>query len=549
MVDAELVAERHPRPEGQHADLKTATPETSIFHAADRTLIRVLLGSVVETSDTVAATRSRKAKIDAIASLLRACEPGEVPTVVYFLTGEPRQGRIGVGWRTLADARRESADPEDDRPSTVTVADLDAALDGIAQTTGPGSAGARRGRLADLFARTTASEADFVFRLLTGELRQGALAGIMADAVARAAGVPPSDVRRAAMLGGDLAETARRALEGGAAALADVGLVVLRPVQPMLAATAPDVAQALDATGPASVEWKLDGARLQVHRAGDDVRVFTRNLNDVTARVPEVVEIALALPGHSFVLDGEAIGLSEDALPRRFQDTMSRFGTDAAGNHEMTLAAFFFDVLHVDGEDVIDRPLRERAPILRDLVGEWRVPAVETDDVAVADAFLSDALTTGHEGVMVKALDAAYEAGRRGASWRKVKPVRTLDLVVLAAEWGHGRRRGRLSNIHLGARDPESGGFVMVGKTFKGMTDELLAWQTERFQDLAVEHDDYVVRIAPELVVEIALDGVQVSTRYPGGVALRFARVRGYRPDKDASDADTIDAVRALLAR
>jgi ATP-dependent DNA ligase I len=509
----------------------------------------VLLGSVVETSERVAATRSRKAKIDAIASLLRVCEPGEVPTVVCFLTGEPRQGRIGVGWATLADARRDAGDPEGDRRSTVSVAELDAALDRIQVTTGSGSAGARRRLLAELFARTTAAEADFVWRLLAGELRQGALAGIMADAIARAAGVPPTAVRRAAMLRGDLAETARRALEGGAPALAEVGLEVLRPVQPMLAATAGNVAEALDATGPASVEWKLDGARIQVHRAGEEVRVFTRNLNDVTARVPEVVEIARALPSRAFVLDGEAIGLSDDALPRRFQDTMSRFGTDDAGAHEMTLAAFFFDVLHVDGKDVIDRPLRERAPILRDLVGEWRVPAIETDDIAVADAFLSDALATGHEGVMVKALDATYEAGRRGATWRKVKPVRTLDLVVLAAEWGHGRRRGRLSNIHLGARDPQSGEFVMVGKTFKGMTDELLAWQTERFQELAVARDDYVVHVAPELVVEIALDGVQVSTRYPGGVALRFARVRGYRPDKNTSDADTIDAVRALLAR
>jgi DNA ligase-1 len=529
--------------------LEATTAETSIFHDADRTLIRVLLGSVVETSETVAATRSRTAKIDAIASRLRACDPAEVVTVVCFLTGEPRQGRIGVGWATLADARRAAGDAEAGRPRTVTVAELDVALDKIAATTGSGSAGTRRRLLAELFARMTPAEADFVFRLLTGELRQGALAGIMTDAIARAADVPATDVRRAAMLGGDLAETARRALAGGGRALADVGLEVLRPVQPMLAATAASVAEALDATGPASVEWKLDGARIQAHRAGDEVRVFTRNLNDVTGRVPELVEIVRSLPARSFVIDGEAIGLSEEALPRRFQDTMRRFGADDARAHEMTLAAFFFDVLHVDGNDVIDRPLRERAPILRDLVGEWRVPAVETDDRAVADAFLADALATGHEGVMVKALAAPYEAGRRGATWRKVKPVRTLDLVVLAAEWGHGRRRGWLSNIHLGARDPESGGFVMVGKTFKGMTDELLGWQTERFQQIAVARDDYVVHLAPELVVEIALDGVQVSTRYPGGVALRFARVRAYRPDKSAADADTIDAVRALLAR
>jgi DNA ligase-1 len=509
----------------------------------------VLLGSVVETSATVAATRSRKAKIDAIAALLRACEPDEVTTIVCFLTGEPRQGRIGVGWATLADARRHESARDGEHPAAVTVAELDDVLDRIEETTGSGSAGTRRQLLGELFARTTPAEADFVFRLLTGELRQGALAGIMADAIARAAEVPAADVRRAAMLGGNLGETARRALEGGAPALAEVGLQVLRPVQPMLAATAATVAEALAATGPASVEWKLDGARIQLHRTAREIRVFTRNLNDVTARVPEVVEIARALPAQSFVLDGEAIGLSDDALPHRFQDTMSRFGTDDATAHEMRLAAFFFDVLHVDGEDVIDRPLRERVPILRDLAGPWRVPSVETDDADVADAFLTDALETGHEGVMVKSLAATYEAGRRGATWRKVKPVRTLDLVVLAAEWGHGRRRGWLSNIHLGARDPDAGGFVMVGKTFKGMTDELLAWQTARFQELAVAREEHVVHLAPELVVEIALDGVQVSTRYPGGVALRFARVRGYRPDKNADDADTIDAVRALLER
>jgi DNA ligase-1 len=350
------------------------------------------------------------------------------------------------------------------------------------------------------------------------------------------------------MLGGDLADTARRALAGGAAALAEVRLQVLRPVQPMLAATATSVAGALTDTGAASVEWKLDGARIQVHRLGNDVRVFTRNLNDVTERVPEVVDVARSFAARSFVLDGEAIGLADDALPRRFQDTMSRFGRDDAASHDLTLAPFFFDVLHLDGDDLLDRPLAERSAILTALTGAWRVPAVETDDAAVGEAFLADALATGHEGVMVKALDSLYEAGRRGASWRKVKPVRTLDLVVLAAEWGHGRRRGWLSNLHLGARDPESGEFVMVGKTFKGLTDELLTWQTAQLQEIVARRDDYTVYVRPELVVEIALDGAQVSTRYPGGVALRFARVRGYRPDKSPQDADTIDAVRALLA-
>jgi DNA ligase 1 len=511
----------------------------------------MLLDLVVRASETVAATRSRKAKIDALASLLTEAnaglagsDAGEVATVVCLLTGEPRQGRIGVGWATLSAARDHVAAQE---TPTVTVADLDAALDRIAVTTGPGSAAARQAILGGIFERATEGEAGFIVRLLTGELHQGALAGIMADAIARAAQVPADAVRRAAMLGGDLADTASRALTGGADALAAVHLEVLRPVQPMLAATAANVAEALGATGPASVEWKLDGARIQVHREGDDVRVFTRNLTDVTARLPEVVEAARGFAAGSFVLDGEAISLSEDALPRRFQDTMSRFGADDVTKHSLTLAAFFFDVLHIDGDDLLDRPLLERATILEDLVGRFRVPAIETDDAAKAEAFLADSLATGHEGVMVKALDSRYDAGRRGAAWRKVKPVRTLDLVVLAAEWGHGRRRGWLSNLHLGAREPESGEFVMVGKTFKGLTDELLTWQTEQLQEIAARTDDFTVYVRPELVVEIALDGVQVSKRYPGGVALRFARVRGYRPDKSAADADTIDAVRALL--
>jgi DNA ligase 1 len=528
--------------------LEAAAAEASIFHESDRTLTGVLLSVVVDTSRAVAATRSRTAKIEALAMLLAQCAPNEIPIAVCLLTGEPRQGRIGVGWSTLSAARAGTGAAGAAASPSVTVAELDDALDRVAATTGPGSAGARQTMLAALFGRMTDAEADFVVRLLTGELHQGALAGLMADAIARAAAVPAAAVRRAAMLGGDLAETARRALAGGAEALAGVHLEVLRPVQPMLAASAANVAEALVATGMASVEWKLDGARIQVHRDGDAVRVFTRNLNDVTARVPEVVEVARSFAARAFVLDGETIGVADDALPRRFQDTMSRFGRDDATSHSLTLAAFFFDVLHLDGADLLDRPLAERAEILAALVGDWRVPAIETDDPAAAEAFLADALATGHEGVMVKALDSPYDAGRRGASWRKVKPVRTLDLVVLAAEWGHGRRRGWLSNLHLGARDPERDRFVMVGKTFKGLTDELLTWQTERLQELATERDDHVVHVRPELVVEIALDGVQVSTRYASGVALRFARVRGYRPDKSPADADTIDAVRALLA-
>jgi len=510
----------------------------------------VLLRAVVETSRAVAETRSRKAKVEALAAVLRACGPEEIPIVVNFLTGEPRQGRIGIGWASLSAARDagiSSSHQPEEAGTGLTVIELDHALDRIARTTGAGSVAARHAELGALFARASAEEAEFVVRLLTGELRQGALAGLMSDAIALAAQVPVSAVRRAAMLGGDLADTAQRALTCGEAALTAVGLQVLRPVQPMLAASAASVDEALSAVGRASVEWKLDGARIQVHRDGDEVRAFTRNLNDVTARVPEVVEIVRAFAARTFVLDGEAIGLTEEALPRRFQDTMSRFGTDDAASHVMTLAPFFFDVLHLDGEDLLDRPLVERAAVLTDLVGEWRVPAVETDDPDIAAAFLADALATGHEGVMVKALDSRYEAGRRGAAWRKVKPVRTLDLVVLAAEWGHGRRRGWLSNLHLGARDPDTGGFVMVGKTFKGLTDQLLTWQTARLQEIATQRDDYTVYVRPELVIEIAVDGVQASTRYAGGVALRFARVRSYRPDKTAADADTIDTVRSLL--
>jgi ATP-dependent DNA ligase I len=505
----------------------------------------VLLTSVVDTSAAVGATRSRKTKVDALATLLRACSPDEVTVVVCLLTGEPRQGRIGVGWSTLSTARTEIASAAE---ASITIAELDDTLDRIATTSGPGSVGARRTILRELFRRATAAEADFVVRLLTGELRQGALAGLMADAIARAAAVPLDAVRRAAMLGGDLADTARRALAGGEPALTEVRLQILRPVQPMLAATATSVAEALTATGAASVEWKLDGARIQVHRDGNDVRVFTRNLNDVTDRLPEVVEVVRSFAARRLVLDGEAIGMADDALPRRFQDTMSRFGRDDATTHDLTLAPFFFDVLHLDDDDLLGRPLAERSAALTELAGPWRVPAIETDDATIAESFLADALATGHEGVMVKALDSRYEAGRRGASWRKVKPVRTLDLVVLAAEWGHGRRRGWLSNLHLGARDPESGEFVMVGKTFKGLTDDVLTWQTAKLQEIVARRDDYTVYVRPELVVEIALDGVQASTRYPGGVALRFARVRAYRPDKTPADADAIDAVRALLA-
>jgi len=497
------------------------------------------LAEVVAASAAVAATRSRKAKVTALADLLRRLEPEEVEPAVGFLVGRPRQGRIGVGWRTAYGIEATPA-----ATPSITVLELDASLTALASTAGPGSVAARQALLADLFGRATAAEADFVRRLLVGELRQGALAGIMTDAVAVAAEVPLPLVRRAAMLSGDLGRTAALALSGGAPALEAVGLTVLHPVEPMLAATAEGVAAAIGLTGPASVEWKLDGARVQVHRAGDEVRIYTRNLNDVTDRLPGVVAAVRAMPVTRVVLDGEVLGVDDDARPKAFQDTMSAFGRERPGAAD-GLRVRFFDVLHRDGADLIDEPLHVRQAHLDAVAGELVVPRTVTDDPAAAEAALEVALAEGHEGVMVKALDSTYEAGRRGGAWRKVKPVHTLDLVVLAAEWGHGRRQGWLSNLWLGARDPADG-FVMVGKTFKGLTDELLAWQTEALLAREVRRDGIVVHVRPELVVEIAVDGVQASTRYPGGVALRFARVKGYRPDKDPSEADLIDAVRAL---
>jgi DNA ligase-1 len=504
----------------------------------------VLFADLVATSAAVAATPKRGEKIEHLAELLRRLAPDEVAPAVSFLSGELPLGRIGVGWSTLSRAAASGSAAV----ATLSIEDVARFSSDVLATVGSGSAAARASRIAAFFARATACEGDFLARLLVGELRQGALAGLMSDAVARAAGVSSAAVRRAAMLSGDLARAAQIALGEGERGLAAVALEVGRPVLPMLAATSADPASALAATGAASVEWKIDGARVQVHAAGDEVRIFTRNLNEVTERLPEVVAIAASLDVASAVLDGEVLGLHEDEAPRSFQDTMSRFGS-ASGAEAGALRPYFFDILHLDGELLIDRPLRERLPLLDRAVGAFAVPRVATADTAEADRFLAQALAAGHEGVMVKAMESAYEAGRRGKGWRKVKPVRTLDLVVLAAEWGHGRRRGWLSNLHLGARDPDAGGFVMVGKTFKGLSDELLRWQTERFAELAVREAEGTVWLRPALVVEIALDGVQRSTRYPGGVALRFARVKGYRPDRDAASANTIGEVRALLAK
>ena len=516
---------------------------------------RVLFAELVAVSDAVAATRARSRKIAAIADLLKRVDPGELPVAVALLTGEPRHGKIGIGWRTLSQLDVPAA-----AQATLAIAAVDEALDTLAAIGGAGSQARRSQALEDLFGRATTAEQWFLRRLLVGELRQGALAGVVTDAVARSADVPQAAVRRAVMLAGDLPHVASVAERDGLDGLAGLRLTVLRPIQPMLAQTADDVGGALELVGgTASVEWKLDGARIQVHRdadaAGDlhddpaDVRVYTRSLNDVTAHLPEIVAIVRSLPASRLVLDGEAVGWGEDDRPDPFQDVMSRFSRDQGGDGAMhqVLQARFFDILHLDGEDLVDRPLKERLDVLDRVAPAWRIEGRVTDDEPTARAVLDDALAHGHEGVVVKDASSIYEAGRRGGAWRKVKPVRTLDLVVLAAEWGHGRRSGWLSNLHLGARHPEDGSFVMVGKTFKGLTDELLTWQTERFQEIATHRDPYVVHVRPEMVVEIALDGVQVSPRYPGGVALRFARVKRYRPDKAPADADTIDTVRALL--
>jgi DNA ligase 1 len=505
----------------------------------------MLLAEIAQTSRDVAVTSSRLAKIGRLADCLAAASPDEIGIAVAYLSGELPQGTVGVGWAAL----RELPPPADP-PPTLEVLEVDTATSRVQAIAGRGSQAARREELAALFGRATEPEQRLLVGLFLGELRQGALEGVMTEAVARAAGLPVADVRRAAMLAGDLAEVAEAAMRDGADGLAGYRLTPLRPITPMLAQTAGDVSAALERLGSASIEWKLDGARIQAHRVGDDVRIFTRNLADITDRVPEVVDALRALDAAAIVLDGEAIALRDDGRPEPFQVTMSRFGTkvtvDELGR-STPLSGLFFDCLYLDGEDLIGAPARRRLAALDTrLPAELVVPRLETDDPEAAQSFLDDALARGHEGVMVKSLEAPYESGRRGAGWLKVKPAHTLDLVVLAAEWGHGRRQGKLSNLHLGARDPDGGEFVMLGKTFKGMTDEMLAWQTEHLLGLETHREGQVVHVRPELIVEIAFDGVQTSSRYPGGVALRFARVKGYRTDKSPDEADTIAAVRAI---
>lgn len=505
----------------------------------------MMLSELLATTDEVTATSSRLAKIDALARLLAAAAPDELRPLIGLLLAAPRQGRLGVGWRTLSGLEISHAEAP-----TLTITDVDQALDALAATSGTGSTAARQSVLQQLAARCTAAEWELLSRAMMGELRTGALGGVLLDAIARASDRPVAAVRRAAMLSGDLGETAVIALTGDEGDLEAVGLAVGRPVMPMLASTAATPTAALEITGRASVEYKLDGARIQVHRHGDDVGVYTRSLADVTHRVPELVEIVRSLPATDVILDGETLSLDEDGGPRPFQETMSRFGADVA--RELALRPWFFDILHVDGRDLIDEPLSARLAELERVAGDWRMPGVVTDDADEAERLSREALAAGHEGVLVKAVDSTYTAGRRGKSWVKVKPVLTYDLVVLGVEWGSGRRTGMLSNLHLGARDPdgefgEPGGFVMVGKTFKGLTDELLRWQTESFPALETRRTASTMFLRPETVVEIAIDGVQRSPRYRGGIALRFARVKGYRPDKTAGEADTIQTLRSLL--
>jgi DNA ligase-1 len=537
----------------------------------------VLLSELVRTSQAVAQAPGRRVKIDELARLLRRAAPDEVPVAVAFLSGELRQRQIGVGFAAIRDLLGDSfwasadgaadAGPEPAGPA-LTLAEVDAAFAAIGAISGPGTQAERRRLLGGVFSRATPAERSFLTRLLGGELHQGALEGVMSDAVARAAGVRPDEVRRAHLLGGSLPAVAEAALSAGdgpgaaSAALGEFHLQVGRPLRPMLAASAPTVAAAFERVSPAAVEWKIDGIRIQVHRQGSQVTVFTRSLDDITTRLPEITAAVRGAEAESLVLDGEAIALGPDGRARPFQVTASRAGTrtsnqgaPGADRPDVPLTPFFFDLLHLDGRDLIDEPATQRQRLLAAVLPEdIRVPRIVTSDVAEAERFFADAVGRGHEGVVVKSLDAPYAAGRRGSEWIKVKPRHTLDLVILAAEWGHGRRRGWLSNLHLGARDP-AGGFVMLGKTFKGLTDQMLGWQTTRLLELADPPAQPpgdparafgVVRVRPELVVEIAFDGVQASPRYPGGVALRFARVLRYRPDKTAAEADTIDAVRAI---
>lgn len=507
----------------------------------------MLLATLVDTSRRIAETSRRLEKIELLASLLRQAAPAEIETVVAFLSGRTRQNRIGVGWAALRDAAAGAADQ-----ASLEIAEVDRILEALAITEGPGSDRRKRDLLAALWSRATQGEQIFLTALLAGELRQGALEGVMLEALAKAFHATPERVRRAAMLTGDTARVARLLLESGPAGLDRCDIQLFQPIQPMLAQTADDVPAALADLGQAALEYKFDGARVQVHRSGDQVAVFSRNLNDVTRAVPEIVEAVRAMPGRDLILEGEVLSLTRQGRPQPFQVTMRRFGRKLDLERmraELPLTPFWFDLLYQDGQSLIDEPQARRFAALTQFVPpETVVPHILTGDPDAAEDFLRGALDRGHEGIMAKATTAGYAAGARGQNWLKIKKAHTLDLVILAAEWGHGRRRGWLSNLHLGARDTEKGGFAMLGKTFKGLTDEMLAWQTEQLLKLEIARDEYTIHVQPKLVVEIAFSDIQISPRYASGLALRFARVKRYRPDKPPDAADTFQTVQAMAA-
>ncbi|MEU1477611.1 ATP-dependent DNA ligase [Streptomyces sp. NPDC005760] len=505
----------------------------------------MLLARLAQVSQDVAATSARSKKIALLAELFRDAEADDVPIVIPYLAGRLPQGRLGVGWKVLSRPVAPADEP------TLTVREVDVLLSALGKVAGAGSQAERARLVGELMGAATEDEQRFLFGLITGEVRQGALDAVAVEGLAQATGAPPADVRRAVMLAGSLQTVAEALLTDGPPALDRFRLTVGRPVLPMLAHSASSVAEAVEKLGVCAVEEKLDGIRVQIHRDGDVVRLYTRTLDDITDRLPELTAAALELRGERFILDGEVIAFDEDGRPRSFQETAGRVGsrvdvTTAA--EAVPVSPVFFDALSVDDRDLLDLPFAERHAELARLVPEpmrvRRALVSGPEDLGAAEEFLAETLKRGHEGVVVKSLDAPYSAGRRGASWLKVKPVHTLDLVVLAAEWGHGRRTGKLSNLHLGARTAD-GGFAMLGKTFKGMTDAMLTWQTERLQELAVDSNGYVVTVRPELVVEIAYDGLQRSTRYPAGVTLRFARVVRYREDKRPEDADTVETLLA----
>ncbi len=505
----------------------------------------MLFAAVVDTSRRVAETSRRLEKIDLLAMLLRQLDAEEVEIAVAWLSGYTRQGRIGIGWSTLRGSTADAAET-----AALSVHELDRALTGLAAIEGAGSERRRRELLHALLVRATASEQQFLTALLMGEIRQGALEGIMVEALAKASGIASDAVRRAVMMAGDIARVARSALAEGAAGLEQYQIQLFRPVQPMLAQTSEDVAEALGELGEAALEYKVDGARVQVHRSGDDVQIYSRALNNVTAAVPEIVEAVRALPARDLILDGEVISLTPEGRPQPFQVTARRFNRKIDLDRmraELPLSPFWFDLLYLDGQPLLDEPQSRRFDALAGISpAAALIPHLRTADPDRAVEFVDRAIAQGHEGVMAKSADSLYAAGARGQSWRKIKRPHTLDLVILAAEWGSGRRKGWLSNLHLGARDTEKGGFAMLGKTFKGLTDEMLAWQTVEFQKAEIGRDTYTVYVEPKFVVEIAFNDIQISPRYPSGLALRFARVKRYRPDKSPEQADTLETVQKL---